>query len=72
MTHIKTWIDGARPTLIPGESWKVLESWRALQAVSESLGDLESSPGSPNAYGPHSKRKKKKEKKKKKKKKKKK
>ena len=54
MTHIKTWFDRARPTLIPGESRRVSESWRALQAVSESLGDLESSRGSPIAHGPHS------------------
>ena len=54
MTHIITWFHRARPTLIPGESPRVSESWRALQAVSESLGDLESSRGSPNAHGPHS------------------
>ena len=67
MTHIKTWFDRARPTLIPGESQRVSESWRALQAVSESLGDLESSRGSPRAHGPHSKKEKEKKEKKKKK-----
>ena len=37
-----------------GESRRVSESWRALQEVSESLRDFESSRKSPNVYSPHS------------------